>query len=472
MPPVDNVFLSLLALLYLTPAVLSVYHALLYKRDSRAAMGWIMACIFVPYGGPVAYFLFGINRVKTRARGIERHLFNIEFEGSGKHLAPKRTERKGLSSIGFRITGTPLSTGNTVESLYNGEEAYPAMLEAIRSAREEVLLTTYILKSDITGQQFIDALRDAHERGVTVKVLIDGIGEWYSRPRSSKLLKNSGVPHARFLPPRLLPPSFLINLRNHRKLLILDRRVAFAGGMNIADDHTTLPDQPREVTDIHFRLRGPVVDDLARVFFEDWSFSTKEKADFSPSMTKILSGDAQCRVIPDGPDEGLDALAFTIDAVIAGSEKSVDIMTPYFLPSRELISSLHSAALRGVRVRVVLPGKNNLFYVHWANRNVLGELAKWGIEVYYQPAPFCHSKLLCIDDDYSMIGSANLDPRSLRLNFEIGIEVFSASLNRELRSHFDSSIAACTQVTQQSMTERSVPVRLRDSFVSLFAPYF
>ena len=468
----DNVLLSALALLYLTPAAFSVYHALLYKRDSRAAMGWIMACIFVPYGGPVAYFLFGINRVKTRARDIKRHLFNIEYEGSGKNLAPKSTEETGLTSIGFRITGRPLSTGNRVQTLYNGDEAYPAMLDAINGAEEEVLFTSYILKSDQTGQAFIDALKSAHDRGVSVKILIDGIGEWYTWPRSSKLLRKIGVPHARFLPPSLFPPSFLINLRNHRKLLIVDRDLAFAGGMNIGDNHTTLPDQPREVTDVHFGLRGPVVDDLARVFFEDWSFSTNEKAEFEPRSKPCEDGDANCRVIPDGPDEALDALAFTIDAVIAGSEKSVDIMTPYFLPSRELVSSLHSAALRGVRVRIVLPGKNNLFYVHWANRNLLGELTKWGIEIYYQPPPFCHSKLLCVDYDYSMIGSANLDPRSLRLNFEIGVEVFSAALNRELRSHFDATVATCTRVTRQSMTGRSVPVRLRDSFVSLFAPYF
>jgi len=176
-------------------------------------------------------------------------------------------------------------------------------------------------------------------------------------------------------------------------------------------------------------------------------------------------------VIPDGPDGALDALSLTIQSVIAAASKSVDIMTPYFLPSRELIASLQSATLRGVKVRVILPGKNNLFYIHWANRNMLAELMKWHVEAYYQPAPFCHSKLLCVDQEYCMVGSANLDPRSLRLNFELGIEIFSAPLNSELRLHFENTLASSIRITREELANRSVPVRLRDSFVSLFAPY-
>lgn len=468
---VSSISVYLLALLYFAPASFSVYHILLYKRDSRAAMGWIMACLFIPYGGPVAYFFFGINRVRTRARGMRRRLFNIEYETvTFKSPAPV-DYGEGLAAIGYRVTGTPLTAGNSVETYYNGEEAYPAMIAAIDEARHRILLTTYILKTDRIGSAFGDALAAAVERNVDVRVLVDGIGELYAWPRPSRRLRRRGISVARFLPPKLLPPSMYINLRNHRKLLVVDEAIAFAGGMNISDDHTSFADHPRKISDIHFRFCGPVTANLAKIFFDDWEFATRDSRHENQPPVPASHGTTRCRVIPDGPDDALDALSLTIQSVIAAASRSVDIMTPYFLPSRELIASLQSATLRGVKVRVILPGKNNLFYVHWANRNILAELLKWHIEAFYQPAPFCHSKLLCVDQEYCMVGSANLDPRSLRLNFELGIEIFSAPLNSELRSHFETTLASSTRITPGELADRSVPVRLRDSFVSLFAPY-
>jgi cardiolipin synthase len=345
------------------------------------------------------------------------------------------------------------------------------MVTAINDAKHQVLLTTYILKTDQTGAIFEDALAEAAARGIRVMVLVDGVGEYYSWPRPSKRLRKRGIPVARFLPPRLFPPSIYVNLRNHRKMLVVDDDIAFAGGMNISDEHTSGADRPIKVTDVHFRFRGPIAMDLARIFFNDWGFATGDTRESDVTLVRSNHGTARCRVIPDGPDDSLDAIALTIQSVIAAASNSVDIMTPYFLPSRELIAALQSATLRGVTVRVVLPGKNNLFYMHWANRNILAELLKWNIEVFYQPAPFCHSKVLCVDHEYSMVGSANLDPRSLRLNFELGVEVFSEKLNAELRSHFVSIIAASERLRPDELSNRTVPVRLRDSFISLFSPY-
>jgi len=302
-------------------------------------------------------------------------------------------------------------------------------------------------------------------------VLVDGVGELYSRHSPSRVLRQRGVAVARFLPPKLFPPNIHINLRNHRKLLIVDDTIAYAGGMNISDDQTADAGRPREVTDVHFGLSGPVVADLARVFYGDWQFAAGVAPAPEPQRIPDPTGDARCRVICDGPDDEMDVLALAIQAVVSGAQTSVDIMTPYFLPSRGLVASLQSAALRGVRVRIILPGKNNLFYVHWAHRNILTELLGWGIEVYYQPAPFCHSKLLCIDTAYSLIGSANLDPRSLRLNYELGIEVFSPSLNAELRAHIDGVVIVSMRLTADELTRRSVPVRLRDSAAYLLSPY-
>jgi cardiolipin synthase len=471
MMQITEIAVYLLASLHIVAAIWSVYHILLYKRDTRAATGWIMACLFIPYGGPIAYFLFGINRVRTRARGIRRRLFNVRYEAGLAGPAVRPEFGRGLEAVGQRVTGRALSSGNAIDVYHNGDQAYPSMLSSIGTAKHRVLLATYILKSDQTGRAFADALSAAAARGVDVMVLVDGVGEMYSWPRPSRLLRNRGVKVGRFLPPRLLPPSIYLNLRNHRKLLVVDNDVAYAGGMNISDDHATVSGQARRVSDIHFGLRGPVIAELAGVFHDDWQFTTGQAVHPDEPPPPAGKVETRCRVIPDGPDDKLDALALTIQGVVSGASRSVEIMTPYFLPSRELMASLLAAALRGVRVRVVLPGKNNLFYMHWANRNLLAELIEWGIEAYYQPAPFCHSKLLCVDDEYSLIGSANLDPRSLRLNFELGIEIFCNPLNSELRAHIEDVIAMSKPVTVGDLAARSTPVRLRDSLVSLLSPY-
>ncbi|MDZ7769532.1 MAG: phospholipase D-like domain-containing protein [Woeseiaceae bacterium] len=461
----------LLVLVYFAPAAWGVYHALLYKRDPRAAMGWIMACIFIPYGGPIAYFLFGINRVRTRAQGLQRRFLHVGYEVGLRKIQSAHKGEVGIRYAGWRVSGNAITDGNDVRPLYNGEAAYPEMLAAIDQASERVMLATYIFKVDATGLAFADALQRAVARGVDVRVLIDGVGELYSWRRPSRMLRKRGVPVARFLPPRLLPPSIYVNLRHHRKMLLVDNQVGFAGGMNISDQHTSATNQEREISDVHFALRGPVVSDLVDLFCFDWHFASGTPVEVTNAAPPHQPADMGCRVLPDGPDDELDALASTIQTVISAAEKSVDIMTPYFLPGRELMASIESAALRGVKVRLVLPQKNNLFYVDWAQRNLLAEILRWDIEAYYQPAPFCHAKLLCIDGNYSMIGSANLDTRSLRLNFELGIEVFSEAFNREIDSYFERVVAVSARARYADLANRSVGIRLRDSAAALFTPY-
>lgn len=461
----------LLVLVYVGPAALGVYHALLYKRDPRAAMGWIMACLFIPYVGPIAYFLFGINRVRSRGKEIQHRFPHVGYEASGRPALSSRRGDLGLRDAGLRITGRELSHGNAVSPLINGDEAYPAMLEAIAGAKERVFLATYILKLDDTGREFADALGAAAARGVDVRVLIDGFGEFYAFRNVAKALRKRGVRTARFLPPRIFPPSVYMNLRNHRKILLADQTVAFAGGMNIGEDNRARGEVPREVADVHFALRGPVIAELGNLFRGDWHFATDGTDPVITEEPGEPAGEMDCRIVPDGPNEELDSLAATIRTAISTARHSVDIMTPYFLPDRDLMASLVSAALRGARVRIVLPGKNNLPYMHWANRNALGELLRWDIEACYQAGPFNHAKLLCIDDAWSLIGSANLDSRSLRLNFELGIEVFSEELSGRLREYFERSVEGSRRITWKDLENRSLAIRLRDSAAALMSPY-
>ncbi|MBT8139857.1 MAG: cardiolipin synthase [Gammaproteobacteria bacterium] len=468
-------YTNLLIFIYAAPALWAVYHILMFKRDYQAALSWILACVFIPYLGPFLYFLFGINRVRTRARKLDRNLFIVPREKGVRKahsVAPSGVGTdQSLIQVGHKVCGHILIRGNAAEALYNGEQAYPRMLDAIENAEHSILLSTYIFKDDATGMEFIDALQRAVGRGVDVKVLLDGIGEYYSFHKASAMLRKRGVNAAKFLPPRFIPPSFSINLRNHRKLLLVDESEAFAGGMNIGAYNLKNNKGMREVTDINFSFKGAIVDELIQLFYHDWNFTTGGKASPPRRSNVAAVGNELCRLIPDGPSEELDALALTIRGVISAAKNHIYIMTPYFLPNRELVSAMQSAALRGVAVNIVLPERSNIPVVHWANRNVLEELLSAGASVYYQPKPFCHSKLLCIDDSYTLVGSANLDPRSLRLNFELGIEIFSTALNQQLLGHFRDTIAVSEPLLLADLTGRGVYARLRDSVAALFTPY-
>ncbi len=453
-------------------AVTGAIHALLYKRDPRSALGWMVVCLAIPFLGPLGYYMFGINRVRTRAKKLRGH-FRIGYE-SGEIISREdlAAQEPGRGHIGAVVSLRPLLEGNSVSALHNGEEAYPAMLESIQSAERQVLLSSYIFENNVTGRRFVDALAAAGERGVTVRVLVDGVGELYSWPRISRLLARRGLTVARFLPPRLLPPALHLNLRTHRKILAVDGRVGYTGGMNIGDRHIVGEDGRRRVVDMHFRLEGPVVRQLADAFWDDWLFATGEPPEKTPEPEwPAAPGRKRCRVITDGPNEDLDRIALVMQGAIADAKRSVWLMTPYFLPSREQVALLQTAAIRGIEVNIILPAKNNLIYMHWATRNSLLELLQWGVRVYYQPGPFVHTKLFLIDDDYCQIGTANVDPRSLRLNFELAVEIFDSGFARSMIEHMEVTRARSRAIDYREIAHRSLPERFRDAIAWLFSPY-
>ncbi|WP_028574389.1 cardiolipin synthase [Desulfonatronovibrio hydrogenovorans] len=457
-------------------------HALMYKRDPRTAWAWIVTCLLIPTIGPVLYFLLGINRIRTRAKKLKgepmlvRKRIRPESDGQGSlYSPPDMAEIPGylqMDHLSRTISNRPLTSGNSIRVLYNGDQAYPRMLEDIDKAKKCVYLSTFIFDTGNTGRRFISSLAKARKRGVDVRVLLDGIGEFYSWPRAGGYLKQEKVPFARFLPPRMVPLSPFINLRNHRKMLVIDDDTVFTGGMNIGDRHLVDEDKSTGTQDVQFRLAGPVALQMKQVFLEDWAFCTGEPYPGQMDQAKDLSsGDAFCRTITVGPDQDLDKLRMLLTGMISRAVERVSIMTPYFLPSQELIGAMQVAALRGVEINVVLPARNNLPYVHWATRNMLWEILQYGVRVYYQPPPFSHSKLFLVDDVYALIGSANMDPRSLRLNFEMVVEIYSRDLVRTLTEHFQEKISRSKRVRLVDVDSRSIPVRLRDSLCWLFSPY-
>ncbi len=470
--PLMTIWYTAIAVLTTVLAFGSALHALLNVRDSSSALGWIAVCMLVPILGPVLYVLFGINRIQTRARRLgltEKHLPAVGQSPPLPDSVPPSLRQQA------RLTGSlqqwALTEHNEVQALHDGDRAYPAMLDAIGAARERVCLSSYIFNSDTVGRRFVDALADAADRGCDVRVLVDGVGEFYGWPRISKLLRKRGVRAERFGPPSLLPPSLQLNLRNHRKILTVDGRVSFAGGMNISAGNVSTGDgSGHAIRDIHFRFDGPVTSQLDRAFFEDWEQATGETPPALPDPV-AGTGDALCRAVTDGPGRDMFKLAAIFIGAVSLARRRLTIVTPYFLPPRPLSGALVAAALRGVDVTVILPERNNQPLAHWASRNMLWELLRWGVKCYYQPGPFPHTKLFMVDHHYAVIGSSNIDPRSLRLNFELGVEIYQPDLTEQLSEHCDGLRDRSRRITLDELNDRSLPIQIRDSLAWLFTPY-
>lgn len=464
-----------LASIDLALAALATAHVLLYKRHARAAAGWVGLLWFAPFVGVALYAIFGVNRLPRKATWLRGSPSPRRTAARAVDWSPSASVTPDLRPIAEaldRTVGLPLTSGNAVTLLQHGDEAYPAMLEAIEHARHTLAFCTYIFDRGRWGLRFTDALVDAQRRGVKVRILVDGIGSLYSFPPAVVALRRRGLDAHAFLLSLLPWRMAYLNLRNHRKILVVDGRVGFTGGMNVRDHHV-LRDGPRHPTaDLHFRLEGPVVRQLLDVFALDWAFTAGEATEGAGWYPPLPPrGQTFARAIPDGPDEDLEHATWTIMTALAAARSRVRIVTPYFLPDEELIGVINATALRGVLVDVILPETNNLGYLTWATHADLPRLLVTGVRVWFTPGQFDHSKLVVVDGQWVLFGSANIDPRSLRLNFELLVEAYDDELGQRADALCDARLRTARRVTLGDLEARSLAVQLRDGAVRLFKPY-
>ena len=457
-------------------------HVVLHKRDPRAAIAWVGLIWLTPMIGAGLYYLLGINRIQRRATLLKKQKPQLPLAAAS--AVPSQTSDTAracgtqgehlldLMRAADRIVRRPLLAGNDIEPLENGDAAYPAMLDAIAKAKRSVALSTYIFDNDTIGKTFVTALADAAKRGVCVRVLVDAVGARYSWPSVVGRLRKSGVTVAAFLPSLAPFATPFINLRNHRKILVIDGSQAFTGGMNIRHGHFLRETPLQPVRDLHFRLVGPIAAQLLDCFAEDWAFATKE----------ILVGDAwsvdleprgtlPARAISDGPDIDFEVLRHMILSALASARRSVRIMTPYFVPDQGILTCLNVAALRGVKVDIVIPERGNIRLAQWASTAMLWQVLQHGCHVHLVPPPFDHTKLMVVDDTWMMFGSANWDARSLRLNFELNVECYSAALAVQMGKFVDQRIAIAKPIYLADVDARPLAIRLRDGAARLFVPY-
>jgi cardiolipin synthase len=331
-------------------------------------------------------------------------------------------------------------------------------------------LSSYIFRADHIGCEFVEALVEARGRGIAVRVLLDGIGSGYFYAPAYARLRRAGVPVAQFMHSPLPWRMPFINLRTHKKILCVDGKLGFTGGLNIGDENVLAAEPREKVRDTHFAVKGPVVAQLVDAFAEDWLFATGEALEGEAWFPPLRSaGDVSARVVTSGPDEDLEKIEFLALQAVACANTTIGIMTPYFLPDERMITALALAAMRGVAVDIVVPARSNHRIMDWAMRAQIGPLLEAGCRIWRNPPPFEHSKLMTIDGAWSLVGSANWDMRSFRLNFELNMALSSTAMAERL----DALMAEkrSDRVTGQDLDRRMLPVRLRDAGARLLLPY-
>ena len=417
-PPRIGLYLVLAWLLYL--AWLCIW-IVLQKREPVATLSWVMSLALLPYIGFLIYFLFGPQKIQRQRLRRGRSRQGVEQYSGGQGDDPQRLE---LSRLGLASTGLPPSSATSAQWLIDGHATFEALLQAIAGARHHVHLEYYIWEPDRTGLRIRDALVECARRGVQVRLLLDAVGARRMRRRHLRPLLDAGAEVGWFHPTLFRPFTRpWLNLRTHRKIVVVDGDAGFVGGINITDTQDESLD-PGAYRDLHLRVEGAVVRSLQLVFVEDWVYAAgcEARAFGAPEYwPRLESGAIHAQVLVSGPDSSWEAIHRQHVAAIHEARHRVWLVTPYFVPGEAARMALTSAALGGLDTRLLVPRWSDSGPVTLAARSYFDELLKAGVRVYEYGPRMLHTKALLTDDDLCIVGSANFDHRSFRLNFEVSV---------------------------------------------------
>lgn len=484
-------WVSLGTLVHLLGSGAASWHLLRTPRESTVALLWLLLIWLFPVIGIAAYFSFGVHRAPAQAwrRRAARESFWESRADAGRPavywnaLPPAvpadripEAARAVCRSLDSLLPDYPLLDGNRFDLLRCGDEAYPAMLEAIAGARHHVHLQSFILANDRVGREFLSALLDRARAGVEVRILYDRFGSTHAvvsgflkpwRKRDPRM-RLAGWSQA-----SLLRRQFQLHLRNHRKTMIVDGTVAFTGGINLGEANRTAPGRPA-IRDLHIRARGPIARQLQHAFLSDWSFMTGEAPErlLCEEHFPVAPGGAgaAARIIPGGPDRPQDLIADSLFACIRVARRQVLAITPYLIPPRDLLRALRIAALEGIEVRLVVPRVNNHWYAGYAGAALYDELLEAGVRIHERRPPFLHTKAMVVDDELTMLGTANLDARSLSLNYETNLLVADSGLAGRVKQQIWEEIGESRELTLETWRKRPAARRVLENACNLLAP--
>lgn len=437
---------------------------ILQKRQPAATISWLLGLALLPYVGFLVYYFFGPQRIHRQRLRRQRSRVRPSGEDCGDD-----GECRELARLGQATTGLPPTTARKVRLLVDGDAKYSALLSDIAAAREYIHLEYYIWAPDRVGTRLRDALIERARAGVTVRLLLDAVGSARCRESFLKPLRDAGAEVAWFHPPRVLRfwRRPWLNLRSHRKIVVIDGHIGFTGGMNVTDDEDERGN-PDAYHDLHLRFVGDAVASLQSVFVDDWAYAAGSAPSLPPSLPST-PGAISAQVLPSGPDSPWEAIHRLHVGAIHSAQSRVWLMTPYFVPSEAGMMALTSAALGGLDVRVLLPKMSDSRLVTYAARSYFDDLLAAGVKIYEYGPRLMHSKALLVDESLALIGSANFDNRSFRLNFEVSMLLRDDDIAGQLATVFEHDLACAPRV----QAERHRPlwrVRLPEALARLLAP--
>jgi len=453
----------------------------LERRRPSASLAWMLGIALLPLIGIPLYFLIGVRRIRRHIRAKIATVSPATSSSLSYRLRPEELP----TAIGERCgrvllaSGTPPPTeGNRIIFLRGGDEAYEAVFSLIGSARDHLLAQFFILDVDPVGRRFIQALAARAREGIHVRLLLDAVGSWRALRRTVRPLREAGGQVAAFMPAFPLHRRWSAHLRNHRKLLIVDGRKAFTGGMNIGKKYMGPRPTKEQWRDVAAVIEGPALPDLQALFLDDWAFSTEETLPpgvlFSPPV-RFTGGDPPpcvLQVAASGPDRRTRPIYEGVFAAFAAARKRLWIETPYFVPDEGIGAALRNAALRGVDVRLIVPGTSDLRVVSLAGRSYFDEMMAAGVRIFLYRPTNLHTKVLVVDDDVGVIGSPNVDMRSFFLNFELGVFLYARSRIEALADGFLEDLGNSEAVDPVRFARRSRPLQLLEDTCRIFSPLF
>ena len=473
-------------ILYAITALVAV-KALMETRTTGKTLAYLLLLLFIPGLGVILYLLIGVNRRVNRIYS-RKWMSNVRLSERLKDYLRKENRdtllehsalvdnKGGIARLLFRDTLSPITANNETELLINGEEKFPVLLEALRTAQHHIHLEYYIFEEDIIGREVMEILMEKARNGVAVRFIYDDFGSSDINRRFLKEMRAAGVEVFPFYKIRLLANR--LNYRNHRKIVVVDGHTGFVGGINIADRYINEP-QYRQAhphwpfwRDTHLRIKGQGVHTLQFLFMGDWNFCAEADLpitqDFFPDID--TKGDDLVQIAASGPDSERSSIMLSFLAAINQAERSVYITTPYFIPNEAIYNALQQAALSGIDVRLLVPGESDSRLVNKAAESFYEDLLACGVRIFRYNKGFVHAKTMVVDDNLSVVGTANMDIRSFDFNFEVNAFVYSREINWKLSEAFLQDALYSNELVLADWRGRGRWPRLGEAVVRLISP--
>lgn len=462
---------------YLVTLVLIRWVVLTRKRQPASTVAWILAIVLLPYVGGLLFLFFGVNRVQRRAetkeaatRDIAEQIPDLDQYEQGISRALNDQQQR-LMRLARDGSGTLPTTGNGIHLLTDTNVTLRRIEEAIMAAKESLHLEYYIWRADKTGRRVRDLLIDKAREGVKVRFLYDGLGSLFLSRRFLRPMQEAGITVAPFLPGQSWRERWSLNLRSHRKIVVVDGRVGFTGGMNIGDEYLGRNKALGYWRDTHLQLTGPTVLQLQQVFTEDWYFATGEELTQPERFPQPAEeGDVVAQVVSGGPTGEMRTFHALMFTAINEARHRVTLATSYFVPTDALETALEMAARRGVHVRLLVAGRSAHRWTVLAGRSYYDSLLRAGVEIQEYRRGILHSKTLTIDGHWSLVGTPNFDARSLLLNFEVGVAIYDERIAAELEAHYKQDIRHAKRLRLDDWEQRPARHVLAENVCRLFAP--